>query len=183
MRKLAHHEAIPALESLIRTEPLREEPYELLVLAFHRAGRTPEALEVHQRFRALLRDQLGIDPSPAFAGLQSAILTQDSRLDHTAGAVRSIPMVVPGSNDHTSPDELTGALIDALHAVANALAARAPSAEVGLAEIASLAAALSVAYEPPSGSAVTSSRHSWRGADRRNTVLTRSATEASLSVC
>ena len=88
-----------------------------------------------------------------------------------------------GSNDHTSPDELTGALIDALHAVANALAARVPSAEVDLAEIASLAAALSVAYEPPSGSAVTSSRHSWRGADRRNTVLTRSATEASLSVC
>ena len=178
-----HHEAIPALESLIRTEPLREEPYELLVLAFHRAGRTPEALEVHQRFRALLRDQLGIDPSPAFAGLQSAILTQDPRLDHTAGAVRSIPMVVPGSNDHTSPDELTGALIDALHAVANALAARVPSAEVDLAEIASLAAALSVAYEPPSGSAVTSSRHSWRGAGRRNTVLTRSATEASPSVC
>jgi len=178
-----HHEAIPALESLIRTEPLREEPYELLVLAFHRAGRTPEALEVHQRFRALLREQLGIDPSPAFAGLQSAILTQDPRLDHTAGAVRSIPMVVPGPNDHTSPDELTGALIGALHAVANALAARVPSAEVDLAEIASLAAALSVAYEPPSGSAVTSSRHSWRGADRRNTVLTRSATEASLSVC
>jgi hypothetical protein len=105
---------------------------------------------VHQRFRALLRDQLGIDPSPAVRGLQSAILTQDPRLDHTAGAVRSIPMVVPGPNDHTSPDELTGALIGALHAVANALAARVPSAEVDLAEIASLAAALSVAYEPPS---------------------------------
>ena len=91
-----HHEAIPALESLVRTEPLREEPYELLVLAFHRAGRTPEALEVHQRFRALLREQLGIDPSPAFAGLQSAILSQDPRLDQPAGAARSIPMIVAG---------------------------------------------------------------------------------------
>ena len=115
--------------------------------------------------------------------MQSAILTQDPRLDQPAAAARSIPMISPGRHDRTSPDELTGALIDALHAVANALAARVPSAEVDLAEIASLAAALSVAYEPPSGSAVTSSRHSWRGAGRRNTVLTRSATEASLSVC
>ena len=178
-----HHEAIPALESLIRTEPLREEPYELLVLAFHRAGRTPEALEVHQRFRALLREQLGIDPSPAFAGLQSAILTQDPRLDQPAAAARSIPMISPGRHDRTSPDELTGALIDALHAVANALAARVPSAEVELAEIASFAAALGFANEEPSGSAVATSRHSWRGGGPRNQVLNRSATEASLSVC
>ena len=178
-----HHEAIPALESLVRTEPLREEPYELLVLAFHRAGRTPEALEVHQQFRALMREQLGIDPSPAFAGLQSAILSQDPRLDQPAGAARSIPMISPGRHDRTSPDELTGALIDALHAVANALAARVPSAEVDLAEIASFAAALGFAYKEPSGSAVASSRHSWRGAGRRHKVLNRSATEASLSVC
>ena len=119
-----HQEAIPALESLIRTEPLREEPYELLVLAFYRSGRTPEALDVHRRFRALLREQLGIDPSPAFATLQSAVLNQDPRLDQASGASRSIPMLAPGRQDGASLDELMGALIDTLHAVADVLGAR-----------------------------------------------------------
>ena len=137
-----HHEAIPALESLIRTEPLREEPYELLVLALYRAGRTPEALDVHGRFRTLLHEQLGIDPSPAFAGLLSAVLTQDPRLDRAAGPARSITTVTPGRQDGASPEELVGALIDALHAVANSLAALAPSAEVELAEIVPLVTAL-----------------------------------------
>ena len=137
-----HHEAIPALESLIRTEPLREEPYELLVLALYRAGRTPEALDVHQQFRTLLREQLGIDPSPAFAGLLSAVLTQDPRLDRAAGAARSNTTVAPGRRDGASPDDLMGALIDALHAVADSLAALVPSAEVELAEIVPLVTAL-----------------------------------------
>ena len=59
-----HHEAIPALESLIRTEPLREEPYELLVLAFHRAGRTPEALEVHRTVSGSAARAAGHRPEP-----------------------------------------------------------------------------------------------------------------------
>jgi DNA-binding SARP family transcriptional activator len=178
-----HHEAIPDLESLIRTEPLREEPYELMVLALYRAGRTPEALDVHGRFRALLREQLGIDPSPAFAALQSAVLTQDPRLDQVAAKASPIQMPAPGLQHGAAPNELMGALIDALHAVADALAARVPSTEVELAQIVPLAAALGVAYDAPSTPAAPWSRHSWRGAGRPNPVLNSFAREESLSAC
>jgi len=160
-----HHEAIPALESLTRTEPLREEPYELLVLALYRAGRAPEALDVHQRFRKLLREQLGIDPSPAFAGLQTAVLIQDPRLDRAAGAARPIPIDARGRQEGASLDDLMGALIDALHAVAGALTTRVPSTAVGLAEIVPLAAALGHAYDAP------------------HPALHSSASEKSLSAC
>jgi DNA-binding SARP family transcriptional activator len=76
-----HVEAIPALESLISDSPLRESPYELLMLALHRAGRSAEALELHRTYRALLRDELGIDPSARLDSLESAILNRDPRLD------------------------------------------------------------------------------------------------------
>ncbi|WP_183097628.1 AfsR/SARP family transcriptional regulator [Nocardioides pelophilus] len=78
-----HEEAVPLLEALVRDEPLREPPYELLMLALHRGGRSAEALDVHRRCRALLRDQLGIDPGPGLDQLVGSILNHEPHLDLT----------------------------------------------------------------------------------------------------
>ena len=59
-----HMDAIPGLEALAAEQPLREEPRALLMTALQRAGRAPDAIEVHRKFRALLQDELGLDPSP-----------------------------------------------------------------------------------------------------------------------
>ncbi|WP_392545292.1 BTAD domain-containing putative transcriptional regulator [Oryzobacter telluris] len=88
-----HADALPGLEAFTADHPLREEPQALLMLALHRSGRAPEALELHRRFRASLQDELGIDPSPTMDALVQQILAQDPAL--------SAPSTVAG---HTRPD-------------------------------------------------------------------------------
>lgn len=50
-------------------------------LALHRSGRTAEALRVIADHRGLLVDGAGLDPSPAVAELERALLSGDSSLD------------------------------------------------------------------------------------------------------
>ena len=69
------------------SHPLRERPRRQLMLALYRQGRHAEALAAFQELRAVLRDELGIDPSAGLAELQYRILNQDPALDHgVAGA-------------------------------------------------------------------------------------------------
>jgi DNA-binding SARP family transcriptional activator len=76
-----HLDATPELESFVADHPLREAPRAQLMLALYRGGRAAEALEVHRRFRDLLADELGIDPSAALDSLQQKILQQAPDLD------------------------------------------------------------------------------------------------------
>jgi DNA-binding SARP family transcriptional activator len=72
--------AIPDLEELVRSHPLRERPRELLMLALYRSGRQAEALELFRQTRQLFVDELGIDPGPGLRELEQAMLRQDSEL-------------------------------------------------------------------------------------------------------
>ncbi len=72
--------ALPVLVAAIGADPLRERLRALLMLALYRAGRHPEALRSYQRFRDLLADELGIDPSPDLRRLQERILLHDPSL-------------------------------------------------------------------------------------------------------
>ncbi|QMU80479.1 AAA family ATPase [Streptacidiphilus sp. PB12-B1b] len=72
-------EAAPTAEVLVRDSPLREEGWRLLAIAQWACGRQADALSTLRRAAALLRDELGIDPGPGLAELESAILRQ--RLD------------------------------------------------------------------------------------------------------
>ncbi len=67
-------EALAAVELLIADSPLRERPYELAMIAYHRVGRSSEALRVFQRCRAQLASESGLDPSSHLAELEALIL-------------------------------------------------------------------------------------------------------------
>ena len=71
---------VPELEALVAEEPLREERWRLLVLALYRAQRQADALAALRRARALLADELGIDPGPALRALEGEVLAQSPAL-------------------------------------------------------------------------------------------------------
>jgi DNA-binding SARP family transcriptional activator/EAL domain-containing protein (putative c-di-GMP-specific phosphodiesterase class I) len=53
-----------AAERLVRLEPYRESAHQLLIEVLGRAGDRAGALAAYQRCRAVLRSELGLDPSP-----------------------------------------------------------------------------------------------------------------------
>jgi predicted ATPase/DNA-binding SARP family transcriptional activator len=76
-----HLEAVPELVALIRENPLQERLRELLILALYRSGRQADALAAYRDTRAMLVDELGLDPSQSLQQLEKAILCQDPALD------------------------------------------------------------------------------------------------------
>ncbi|OBF33615.1 hypothetical protein A5724_18815 [Mycobacterium sp. ACS1612] len=74
-------EIIGELEAAVADAPLRERRWGQLMLALYRAGRQGEALGAYQRARALLADELGVDPGPELRRLEAAIVAQDDALE------------------------------------------------------------------------------------------------------
>jgi DNA-binding SARP family transcriptional activator len=70
-------DAVPDLDAHVAEHPWREDAWRLLALALYRTDRQGDALAVLQRARALLVEQLGIDPSPALRRLEENILRQE----------------------------------------------------------------------------------------------------------
>ncbi len=64
------------LEALLAAHPSRERIAGQLMLALYRGGRQHEALEVYQRTRLHLGEELGLEPGPALKNLQAQILEQ-----------------------------------------------------------------------------------------------------------
>ncbi len=71
---------IGELRTLVNQHPLRETLRGHLMLALYRTGRQAEALEEYNRVRALLADELGIDPSVELAVLYERILRHSPEL-------------------------------------------------------------------------------------------------------
>ncbi|RJL32677.1 AfsR/SARP family transcriptional regulator [Bailinhaonella thermotolerans] len=76
-----HAETVTDLEGYTTEQPLREEGWRLLALGLYRCGRQGDALAALRRARAILSEELGIDPGPALRRLESDILAQDPGLD------------------------------------------------------------------------------------------------------
>jgi DNA-binding SARP family transcriptional activator len=80
--ELGRHVAlVPELEALVRAYPLDERLCGQLMVALYRCGRQAESLEVYERVRAVLAQELDIEPAPASQRLQAAIRAQHPDLD------------------------------------------------------------------------------------------------------
>jgi DNA-binding SARP family transcriptional activator len=77
---------VAELRRLVSEHPLRERLRSQLMLALYRDGRQAEALEVYREFRDVLRDELGLDPSPQLRELETAILRHDSPVSPVSAA-------------------------------------------------------------------------------------------------
>ncbi len=76
-----HQQVISELRELTGRLPLREGLQRALMLALYRAGRTAEALEVYQRARTALVEELGVEPGPALRELHRSMLDRSPALD------------------------------------------------------------------------------------------------------
>ncbi|MEU6392305.1 AfsR/SARP family transcriptional regulator [Streptomyces sp. NPDC046939] len=72
-----HRELVGELKELACAHPLHEWFQGSLIIALERCGRRSEALAVYQRLSALLRDELGLDPSPGLQRLRQHVLTDE----------------------------------------------------------------------------------------------------------
>jgi len=69
-----HHALISELKALIMTYPMNEAFYGRLMTALAACGRSNEALDVYGQLRIVLKEELGIDPSPELRALHREIL-------------------------------------------------------------------------------------------------------------
>jgi len=78
---LGHHRAVRVGQpgaDVVR--PLRERFWRQLMLALYRSGRQPDALRRANELRRLLRDEVGLDPSPRALELEQRIIDNDPSL-------------------------------------------------------------------------------------------------------
>ena len=96
------------LETLVRENPLRERLRAALMRALYAAGRQAEALEVYRQTRAMLVDELGIEPGPELQELEQAILRQDPGLVVRGDTTRPVRQraIVAVARDERRLDDL-----------------------------------------------------------------------------
>jgi WD40 repeat protein/DNA-binding SARP family transcriptional activator len=76
-----HREVAAELAALVSEHPLRERLHAQRMLALYRCGRQADALDAYRQARALLVEQIGVEPGPELRELHAAVLRQDRSLD------------------------------------------------------------------------------------------------------
>ena len=76
LRTGAAADAVLAADVLTREHPLREEGWRLLALALYASWRQSDALAALRRARDILAEEMGLDPGPVLAQLESDVLSQ-----------------------------------------------------------------------------------------------------------
>jgi DNA-binding SARP family transcriptional activator/Tfp pilus assembly protein PilF len=91
-------ELVAELRALVAEHPLRERLHALLMRALYRSGRQAEALTTYREARALLVEELGIEPGAELAELEQAILRSDPSLRPpvTSTVPQQLPVDVVG---------------------------------------------------------------------------------------
>jgi predicted ATPase/DNA-binding SARP family transcriptional activator len=91
-----HAELVGELTALVAASPLRERLRGHLMLALYRSGRQGDALRVFQEGRAVLAEELGVDPGPELRELHQRILLQAASLMavEEAGSLGNLPVPV-----------------------------------------------------------------------------------------
>jgi DNA-binding SARP family transcriptional activator len=89
-----HARLVAELEEWVAAQPLRERLRAQLMRALYGCGRQADALAVFRETRALLVDELGIEPGPELREVEASILAWDPQLDRTrpgAGGQAQLP--------------------------------------------------------------------------------------------
>ncbi|MFB7835786.1 BTAD domain-containing putative transcriptional regulator [Streptomyces sp. NPDC056056] len=86
-----HGELLAELVELTRLHPANERLHAQAMVAFYRAGRQSEALQLYRGLRRRLVEQLGLEPAPQLQRLHQAMLSVDPRLDTPAHGGRPTP--------------------------------------------------------------------------------------------
>ncbi len=97
---------IGELDGLTVTHSLRERLWSQLVVALHRSGRQAEALRAAAAYRRHLRDELGLDPPPAFCELEQRVLDGDDaprRAPSPAASIDDAPITTAGGAGPCAP--------------------------------------------------------------------------------
>ncbi len=76
---------VAELEALVAQHPERESYWRLLMVALYRSGRQADAMRRGTQFRTMLREESGLEPSPALQAIEAQILADDPRLDDVGG--------------------------------------------------------------------------------------------------
>lgn len=93
LRAGRHADMLAPAQAAVAQSPLREMRWGLLALAQYRCGHQGEALQTLRRARRMLVHELGLDPGPDLAALETAILRQDPVLSD--GAQRADDGICP----------------------------------------------------------------------------------------
>jgi DNA-binding SARP family transcriptional activator len=120
-----HAQLVPELRRLLSDQPLREGLWALLIRALDAAGRHAEALAAYGQARAVISNELGVDPGPELQRLYQALLVAD------AGTHRQPPAGQPRAvqpADGPAPAGPAPAGPTAVGQPPNGLAAAGPSA-------------------------------------------------------
>jgi predicted ATPase/DNA-binding SARP family transcriptional activator len=94
-----HVQLVGDLEAFVAQHPLRERLWQQLVVALYRSGRSGEALRRADAFRTLIREELGLEPSPVLRELEGRVLNEDpTLLQPSATSRRSVTRQVPAES-------------------------------------------------------------------------------------
>jgi predicted ATPase/DNA-binding SARP family transcriptional activator len=92
----AHAALVGDLEALVTRYPVRERFWHQLIVALYRSGRAAEALRQAEALRVVLREELGLDPSPSLRELEARVLNDDpTLLQPPVAARRSVTRHLP----------------------------------------------------------------------------------------
>jgi DNA-binding SARP family transcriptional activator len=75
--------------------PIRERCWELLMLTHYRCGDPPAALAAYRQARAVLVEQLGVEPGPKLQRLHQAVLRGDQSLDGPPAPRQAVTLTDP----------------------------------------------------------------------------------------
>ncbi len=88
-------DALPGLEAFVAEHPLREASRMALMRALSAAGRHADALAGYRRYRAMLSDELGLEPSLEIQQLEMQILRREIPGPRPSGSALAAPASPP----------------------------------------------------------------------------------------
>ncbi|WP_438853730.1 nSTAND1 domain-containing NTPase [Agromyces sp. M3QZ16-3] len=135
--------AIPDLERMVLEHPLRERLWEMLMTALYRSGRQGEALGAFDRARAILAEELGVDPDAGLRAVHARVLAHDPALGRPNLRSALPPALQPPSRFVGREAELArlhGLWDDAIRGASRIVVVRGPRGSGGRALAATFAA-------------------------------------------